>query len=80
MRKQDFIRLRRTSWALRHLESRISKIWERMYCKKVYEKDEHVDFEIIDEAVLYELSQIETRLYWARSRVDDLIAKAYERK
>lgn len=79
MRKRDFIRLRRTSWTLRRLESSISKVWDRTYCTKIYEKDEHVDFEVSNEEVLSDLTEIGIRLSWARSLVDDLIHKAYER-
>ena len=79
MRKRDYIRLRRTCWALRKIEERISKVWERTYCSDFHKEDEMVEFEVCLDDVLHDLNVIHERVSYARLKVEDLLAKAYER-
>lgn len=80
MRKQDFIRLQRTCGELRNIERRLTKIWERTYCSDVRRDTDLVDFVESKDRVLCDITNIQSRVAWARITVEDLLAKVYERK
>lgn len=76
MRKQDFIRLQRTNGALRDIERRLLKVWERTYCSDVRRDNDLVDFEESKDRVLCDITNIQSRVAWARCAVEDLLSKA----
>ena len=76
MRKQDFIRLQRTRWALSKIESRLLKIGDRLIRSGLRKGDDRVDFDASLDDVLYDITVIQSRVGWARCAVEDLLNKA----